>query len=669
MTSSVPLDSGARPGINSGVATIGFVLAFLAGGALVWGYDQHDKNALSHAAAGSSAATAAATWSDADAAIPITSADPTWGSRTAPVTVVEFSDFQCPFCGRAEPSIQELKTHYGKDKLRIVWKDAPLPQHEKAKPAAEAAEGVFALGGNDAFWKFHDTAFKNQGALSDASYLQWARDAGVTDTAKLQAGLAAHTWADKVDRSNAASKTAGINGTPAFFVNGVLVSGAQPADKFEAVIDQELQKAQAKLASGTPADKVYVVMSQENRKSAVAKAPATPNAPAEDTTIHKVALGTSPALGKPDALVTMVEFSDFQCPFCKRAEDTLKQVKDTYGDKVRFVWKNQPLPFHDRAEPCAELAMEAKAEKGDKGFWDVHDRLFAANPKLDDASLDAIASAAGLNLDKVHAALRSHAYKKDIDADNELAEELGMTATPNFFINGKSLVGAVPFDQLKPVLDAELGRAQALAAKGVPGAKIYDETMKTAVEPHPPVLETKTLAPAPNAPAKGNLKAKVVIQELSDFQCPFCARAEPTIQELMKEYGDKVKLVWRNMPLSMHPDAPLAAEAAMEAYKQKGNDGFWKMHDTLFANQKTPNGLKRAALEQYASDQGLDLARFKSALDNGAHQAEIDADVKSAGDAQISAAPGFLINGYFVSGALPRQKFEKVIDRALAEAR
>jgi protein-disulfide isomerase len=674
MTSSVSLESGARPGINSGVATIGFVLAFLAGGALVWGYDQHDKAALNQTAGGSSGATASATWSDADAAIPITSADPTWGSRTAPVTIVEFSDFQCPFCGRAEPAVQELKAHYGKDKLRFVWKDAPLSFHEKAKPAAEAAEGVFALAGNDAFWKFHDTAFKNQAALGDASYLQWAKDAGVTDLAKLKAGLAAHTWADKVDQGNAAAKTAAIPGAPAFFVNGVLVSGAQPLDKYEAVIDQELQKAQAKLASGTPADKVYVVMSQENHKSALAKAPAAatgaPGAtPAEDTAIHKVALGTSPILGKPDALVTVVEFSDFQCPFCKRVEDTLKQVKDTYGDKVRFVWKNQPLPFHDRAEPCAELAMEAKAEKGDKGFWDVHDRLFASNPKLDDASLDAIATAAGLNLDKVHAAVKGHTYKKDIDADSDLAEQLGMTATPNFFINGKSLVGAVPFDQLKTVLDAELGRAQALAAKGVPGTKIYDETMKTAVEPHPPVLETKTLAPAPNAPARGNLKAKVVIQELSDFQCPFCARAEPTLQELMKEYGDRVKLVWRNMPLPMHQDAPLAAEAAMEAYKQKGNDGFWKMHDTLFANQKTPNGLKRAALEQYASDQGLDLARFKSALDNSTHQAEIDADVKSASDAQITAAPGFLINGYFVSGALPRQKFEKVIDRALAEAR
>jgi protein-disulfide isomerase len=144
---------------------------------------------------------------------------------------------------------------------------------------------------------------------------------------------------------------------------------------------------------------------------------------------------------------------------------------------------------------------------------------------------------------------------------------------------------------------------------------------------------------------------------------------EPTIQAVMKEYKDQVKFVWRNKPLPMHPDAPLAAEAAMEAYKQKGNEGFWKMHDTLFANQQKPDGIKRPALEQYASDQGLDMAKFKAALDNSTHKAEIDADSKAGDDAQISGTPAFVINGYFINGAQPQAKFEKVIKRALAEAK
>ena len=90
-----------------------------------------------------------------------------------------------------------------------------------AKPAAEAAQGVFATKGNDGFWKFHDTAFKNQKALGDDSYIKWAQDAGVTDVATFKAGLAAHKWADKIDKDNAEGKQIGVNGTPGFFINGI----------------------------------------------------------------------------------------------------------------------------------------------------------------------------------------------------------------------------------------------------------------------------------------------------------------------------------------------------------------------------------------------------------------------------------------------------------------
>jgi protein-disulfide isomerase len=141
------------------------------------------------------------------------------------------------------------------------------------------------------------------------------------------------------------------------------------------------------------------------------------------------------------------------------------------------------------------------------------------------------------------------------------------------------------------------------------------------------------------------------------------------VKQITDTYGDKVKFVWRHKPLPMHPDAPLASEAAHEAFKQKGSDGFWKMHDLLFQNQSTPDGLKRPALEKYAEQLGLDMNKFKSALDNNAHKAQIDADSKVGDDAGISGTPAFVINGYFVSGAQPFPKFKKLIDRALAEAK
>jgi protein-disulfide isomerase len=654
-------------GMSTGVAIVGFILCFIAGAGLMWGYDTH-RMKTGGITADSASGGGGAVWSDEDSPVPVSSKDPTWGGRGAPVTIVVFSDFQCPFCSRAEATVDQVKTNYGPDKVRIVWKNEPLPFHPNAKPAAEAAQGVFALKGSEAFWKFHDLAFKNQQALAEDKYVEWAQTAGVTDAAKFKAGLSAHTWADKVEKDHAIAQKAGVSGTPAFFINGVLLSGAQPYDKFKTVIDQELSKAQAKIASGTPKDKIYVAMSTENKKNAPAPAKDEDEGEKEDTkTVFKVPVAGSPVLGPNNALVTIVEFSDFQCPYCKRTEDTLKKIRETYGDKVRFVWKHEPLPFHPRAEPAAEVTLEARAQKGDKGFWAAHDALFDSQPKLEDADLEAAAQKIGLDVGKVKDAIKTHKYKKEIDADAELGDDLQASGTPHFFINGRRLVGAQPFEKFQKIIDDEVKHAQDVLAKGVKQDKLYDELIKDGKGAPEP--EKKNVAPSPNAPAKGNTKSKVVIQEFSDFQCPFCSRVEDTVAQVMKDYGDRVQLQWRNLPLPMHADAPAAAQASLEAYKQKGPDAFWKMHDKLYAAQKTPDGLKRPALEKMAEELGLNVDKFKSALDTESHKAEIEADKKAANDAGIGGTPAFVINGYFINGAQPYPKFKKAIERALAEAK
>jgi protein-disulfide isomerase len=651
---------GHDTGMNTGVAIIGFILCGVAGAGLMWGYDAHRMKSGDISADDS---TSGSVWSDKDSPVPIDSKDPMWGVRSAPVTIVQFSDYQCPYCSKVELTMDQVKKTYGPDKVRVIWKNEPLPFHPNAKPAAEAAQGVFALKGNDAFWKFHDTAFKNQSALSDDSYAKWATESGV-DMPKFKAGLAAHKWADKVEKDHADAKTAGVNGTPAFFINGVSLSGAQPFEKFKAVIDQELGKAQAKIAAGTPKDKIYVTMSTENKK---APAPAEDDGEEKEDskTVWKVPVGKSPIQGSDKALVTIIEFSDFQCPYCKKVEDSLKKVKADYGDKVRLVWKHEPLPFHPRAEPAAELTNEARAEKGDKGFWEAHDRLFDSQPKLEDADLDKIAADMGLNADKVKSARTEHRYKKDVDADQDVADDFAASGTPHFFVNGRRLVGAQPYDKFKKIIDEEVTRAQGLLAKGTAQADLYDALIKDGKGTPDP--EKKNVPLLANAPSRGNANAKVVIQEFSDFQCPYCSKAEDSVNEVMKNYGDKVKFVWRNMPLPMHADAPLAAQASMEAYKQKGSDGFWKMHDLLYGAQKTEGGLKREALDKYAQQLGLNMDKWKTALDTQSHKAEVDADAKAGNDAGISGTPAFLINGYFINGAQPFGKFRKLIDKALAD--
>jgi protein-disulfide isomerase len=650
--------------MNKGMAIVGFILCFLAGMTLMYGIEHSRAGYAVGAESGGGA------WSDRESPVPVDSQDPTWGNRTAPVTMVVFSDFECPFCSRAQATGDQLKAFYGKEQLRVVWKNSPLARHARAKPAAEAAQGVYALAGNDAFWKFHDAAFKNQAQLGAESYVRWAKEAGVKDEAKFRHGLESHSWADKVDRDLAEGGRIGVNSTPYFLVNGMGFAGAQPMEKFKEVIDGELAKAKAAILRGTKPDKVYVEMSKQNKAAAPPPPPVEAKkgpAPDEDKTVWKVPLGAAPVQGPETALVTIVEFSDFQCPFSKRAQETLKQIRETYGDKVRFAWKHEPLSFHPRAEPAAELSLFALKEKGAQGFWTMHDKLFALQPKLEDNDLEEAAKDIGLDVGRAKKAIEGRKYKDVIDADVDLADTLEASSTPHFFINGRRLVGAQPFDTFRAVIDEQVKNAETLVAKGIAPQRVYDEIMKSGKDTP---LEKKSVAPpTSDNPVRGGVHAKVVIQEFSDFQCPFCSRVEPVVKQMHETYGDKIRFVWRNHPLAMHPDAPLAAEAATEAFKQKGADAFWKFHDVLFQNQATPEGLKRASLEKYADQIGLDGARFRAALDHRVHKAVIEADAKAAEDAGITAAPAFVINGYYITGSQPFAKFKKLIDRALAEAK
>ncbi len=602
-----------------------------------------------------------------DTPIPITSSDAVWGNRHALVTIVEFSDFQCPYCARGVETLNELEKVYGPEKLRVVFKHTPLSFHPNARPAAEAAQAVRMLGGNRAFWTFYDLAFHDQASLGDASYEAWARQSGVNVSA-LRDALQSKRFSAKIDDDVELGRTIGVNGTPAFFINGVSLGGAQPVEKFKPIIDEQIAAAKEKLAKGTSADDLYAVLSKVNFKK-----PADDDD--EDTkTVWKLPLGTSPQLGAKTALVTIVAFSDFQCPYCKKVQPTLQLIKSTYGNDVRFVFKQEPLPFHPRAEPAAQLALEARAEKGDAGFWAAHDKLFDSQPQLDDADLEKVATDLKLDVAKVKTAIATHKYKSTIDADQSTGEDFQASGTPHFFIDGRRLVGAQPFDKFKTIIDEELAKAKALVAAGTKPENVYDELTKSGKAPPPPEQKTVTFTTA--APVKGPAGAQVTIVELSDFQDPYSKRVIDTLDEVMKAYPTKVKLVWRNNPLPYHQHAELTAEAAFEAYKQKGNDGFWKMYAQLYAHQADQDGLERAAIDGYAKTLGLDMNKLKAALDTASHANDVDADARAAKAASIAGTPTFLIGtgnatgaawtAYVLTGAQPVAKFKKLIDLALA---
>jgi len=162
-------------------------------------------------------------------------------------------------------------------------------------------------------------------------------------------------------------------------------------------------------------------------------------------------------------------------------------------------------------------------------------------------------------------------------------------------------------------------------------------------------------------PSKGPADAAVVLIEFSDYQCPFCKRAEPTVLEILQKYPTQVRLVYRHMPLDgLHPRARAAAIAAVCA-EQQGK--FWEYHDLLFANQQA---LADADLEKYAAQVHLDPAAFKTCRQDPATETRVNADATAARAAGLTGTPAFFVNGILVSGARPLEDFTRWIDQEIA---
>jgi protein-disulfide isomerase len=166
-----------------------------------------------------------------------------------------------------------------------------------------------------------------------------------------------------------------------------------------------------------------------------------------------VAAGNSPSKGSANAPVEIVEFSDFQCPFCLRANPTVTQVLSTYGDRIHFVYRHYPLPNHPNARPAAEAAACAAAQGK---FWQYHDMLFAKPSELSGSDLKAHAVELGLDATTFNTCVDTHATKQIVETDAEAGADAGVDGTPAFFINGRMISGAQPFDVFKKIIDEEL---------------------------------------------------------------------------------------------------------------------------------------------------------------------------------------------------------------------
>jgi protein-disulfide isomerase len=520
--------------------------------------------------------------------------------------VVEFSDFECPACNRAEPTVAALRAQLGDD-VRLVWKNLPLTMHPHAHLAAEAA---MAAGAQGKFWEMHDALFADQQHLERADLEQRAQTLKL-DMKRFRRALDEHTYAKAVDADAELANRAGVSGTPTFFIDGQRLPNWT-----------ELPSAAAQALG--------------RAKQAARPRPGRPDPGAT----YQALVGDAPARGPRNAKVTLVEWADYECPFCSRLATTVEALAAAHPDDVRVVYKQFPLPNHPHAQLAAEAGLCAQAQGR---FWELHRAIYAHQTALDRASLDKYAAEAGLDVARFRSDLDGHKYARAVAAEAAEGQRIGVSGTPSFYLNGRFNEGADTIEQLEQKVAAALADADARIAAGTPRAKLYDAIMKTAsreVEA-PPLVEKEARAvdPGAGAPSRGGKQAAVTVVEFSDFECPYCKRAADVVADVRKQYGDDVRVVFRNFPLPYHKSANLAAQASLAAHEQ---GKFWEMHDKLFANQAA---ISRAAIDGYARELGLDAAKFAAALDGGKYAAAVNADLL-AGGPLVDGTPTLFVNGH-----------------------
>lgn len=223
--------------------------------------------------------------------------------------------------------------------------------------------------------------------------------------------------------------------------------------------------------------------------------------------------------------------------------------------------------------------------------------------------------------------------------------------------SAKEQLGGQPLDAVKPQIVNYLKEQKAVERQGV-FIEELKKKYKTVVMLKPPVVKVET---AGRVSRGGGPNAPVTIIEFSDYECPFCKRAEPTVDQVMEVYGDKVRLVFRDFPLPMHEHARLASEAANCANAQ---GKFWEYHKKLFAS----DDLKKENLQKMAAETGLDKAKFDQCLEQEEFKAAIDKDIADGAAVGVNGTPAFFINGRSISGAQPFEKFKEIIDEEIARA-
>ena len=421
--------------------------------------------------------------------------------------------------------------------------------------------------------------------------------------------------------------------------------------------------------------------------------------PVLDEKENEFILDDAPAMGPDDAELTMVVFSDFECPYCSRFAQAGEKVVEEFPDQVRLVFMHFPLdgdcnaalnrPFHKNA--CEAAEVSEVAQRAGK-FWEFHDMVFDRK-KADPDSLKGYAQELGLNMNEVEKAINESTYREEIKAQAAQLLPTGGRGTPTVFINGRMVKNARwDVRNMEPIYDfinglinpeSEMEEEQA-ATKVVddpstlPAAKVVledgtllNDRLKSILDRLNELEPAERQKPKPPSgpdankvyeidvsdnPYLGPKDAPVTIVMFSDFTCPHCERMGKTLEEVHNERPDKVKVVFMSV-VSGRANSTEAHMAAMSAYKQ---DSFWEMHDLIFQNRRQ---LSNEKLTELASEIGLDMEKFEEDFTSDETKQLLIGDLKQANEIGIRSTPTMFMNGKLMK-LRDKDSIVNMIDRA-----
>lgn len=375
------------------------------------------------------------------------------GDPNAPITIVEYTDYQCPYCSQhsLETMPRVVQEMVDTGRVYYILKDFPLDQiHPDARIGAAAAR---CAGEQEAYWEMHDALFSQQsvwagnGEEAATEALLGIAGSLELDTQEFGACLASGRYNDAVETNLQEGRALGVTGTPHFFIDGYPLNGARPFEHFDIAVGLAEE--------GTLAEALAEPAQQQ---------PQQPQAPAQEYPLA-VVLGDAYRIGDPNAPITIVEFTDFQCPYCSRHfQQTYPQILQEYVETglVQYVYKDFPLnSIHAQATKAAEAARCAGDQEA---YLEMHDILFDRQSEWGVSTpipvFAAYATELGLDTAEFTRCLETNKYEEAVNIDLQQGIELGVTGTPAFFMNGYPITGAQPFNVFQSGVDTLLAQSE-----------------------------------------------------------------------------------------------------------------------------------------------------------------------------------------------------------------